>query len=441
MPSQGINGIEGRGAGDIAASVERTVTAGGLAPGTSLPPIRDLAAELGVNPNTVAAAYRLLRQRGVVETGGRRGTRVRARPATTRRSVHQVPVPPGARDLSTGNPDPALLPTLHTVTGRQVRYGDPAVSAELAERARQRFAADGVPAAHLALTSGALDGVERVLAAHLRPGDRVAVEDPSWSRLLDLVAALGLVPEPIPLDDDGPVPEDVAAALDRGCRAVVVTVRAQNPTGAALGAARARELRTILAAAPHVLLVEDDHAAEVAGAPLCGLAGTTAHWAHVRSVAKAYGPDLRLATLAGDETTVDRVQGRLRLGQGWVSHLLQDSVLALWDDPAVDARLRKATATYAARRQAMTGALADRGVPAHGRSGLNVWVPVPDETGAVARLLTAGWVVAPGSRFRLASGPGVRITVAELDPAEISRLADAVAAAVRPVRAGGTSLS
>jgi DNA-binding transcriptional MocR family regulator len=237
------------------------------------------------------------------------------------------------------------------------------------------------------------------------------------------------------------VPEHVAAALDRGCRAVVVTVRAQNPTGAALGAARARELRTILAAAPHVLLVEDDHAAEVAGAPLCTLAGTTAHWAHVRSVAKAYGPDLRLATLAGDETTVDRVQGRLRLGQGWVSHLLQDSVLALWDDPAVYAHLRKATATYAARRQAMTGALADRGVPAHGRSGLNVWVPVPDETGAVARLLTAGWVVAPGSRFRLASGPGVRITVAELDPAEISRLADAVAAAVRPVRAGGTSLS
>ena len=73
-----------------------------------------------------------------------------------------------------------------------------------------------------------------------------------------------------------------------------------------------------------VLLVEDDHCAGISGAPLHSLAGTTSHWAFVRSAAKAYGPDLRLALLAGDLRTVERVQGRLRLGPGWVSHLLQD---------------------------------------------------------------------------------------------------------------------
>ncbi|MEU1097496.1 GntR family transcriptional regulator, partial [Streptomyces sp. NPDC005877] len=79
--------ISGRRASDIAADVERAVGTGQLAPGQPLPPLRELAGELGVNPNTVAAAYRLLRDRGVIETGGRRGSRVRPRPASTARDA------------------------------------------------------------------------------------------------------------------------------------------------------------------------------------------------------------------------------------------------------------------------------------------------------------------------------------------------------------------
>src|ERR1700761_1734532 len=102
--------IRGSGAEAIASDVEEAISTGALAPGTELPPIRELAAQLGVNANTVAAAYRLLRERGAVGTAGRRGTRVRDRPATTPRSQRGVVVPSGVRDLSTGNPDPDLLP-------------------------------------------------------------------------------------------------------------------------------------------------------------------------------------------------------------------------------------------------------------------------------------------------------------------------------------------
>ena len=108
MPEQYT--IRGTGAEAIATDVEEAISAGALPPGAELPAIRELAGRLGVNANTVAAAYRLLRERGAVETAGRRGTRVRDRPATTPRSLRGLVVPPGVRDLSTGNPDPALLP-------------------------------------------------------------------------------------------------------------------------------------------------------------------------------------------------------------------------------------------------------------------------------------------------------------------------------------------
>lgn len=402
--------------------------------------MRELATQLGVNPNTVAAAYRTLRERGVIETAGRRGSRVRSRPASTVRGSLRIEAPPGVRDLGEGNPDPALLPDIgealaaaaRAYTRRPGMYGEAPVLPELAEFARAAMDADGVPAGPLAVASGALDAIERVLSAHLKPGDAVAVEDPGWGGLLDLVPALGLRALPVALDDEGPLPGEVERALRAGARALVVTDRAQNPTGAAVSGRRAAELRAVLAEHPGVLLVEDDHGHAIVDLPLHPLAGVTDRWAFVRSVAKAYGPDLRLAVLTGDALTVDRVTGRQQLGPGWVSRLLQRAVVHLWMSGAVDAAV--IARSYGERRDALIGALDARGVPAYGRTGMNVWVPVSDETGAVARLLHSGWVVAPGARFRVESPQGMRLTVSPLAAADIVPLADAVAAAVGPVR-------
>ncbi|MFJ3710122.1 MULTISPECIES: aminotransferase class I/II-fold pyridoxal phosphate-dependent enzyme [unclassified Streptomyces] len=431
----GEYGIEGHRAMDIAASVERAIGAGVLAPGQPLPPLRELATDLGVNPNTVASAYRLLRDRGVIETAGRRGSRVRPRPASTARESIRIEIPAGVRDVAAGNPDRALLPPLAPALAaaaarsdqEPVLYGQEAVEPELARLARAAFVADGVPDGPVAVLSGSLDAIERVLATRLKPGDAVAIEDPGWGALLDLVPALGLRAVPMALDDDGPLPEEAERALREGARAIVVTARAQNPTGAAVGAARARQLRAVLRDHPEVLLIEDDHGHGIVDLPLHPLAGCTDNWAFVRSTSKAYGPDLRLAVLTADPVTVDRVRGRQRLGPGWVSRLLQYAVVQLWTSGAVD--VAEVSRAYGLRRDALVRALRERGVAAHGRSGMNVWVPVPDETGAVARLLHAGWAVAPGARFRMAAPPGVRLTVSTLTPDDIGPAADAVASA------------
>ncbi|GGS53191.1 GntR family transcriptional regulator [Streptomyces parvus] len=435
--------ISGRRASEIAASVERGVGSGDLPPGHVLPPMRELAARLEVNPNTVAAAYRTLRERGVIETAGRRGSRVRHAPASTSRGSLRIEAPPGVRDLGEGNPDPELLPDLGPALAAAAAadaechglYGQPPVVAEFAAYVRAALDADGVPAGPVAVASGALDAIERVLAAHLRPGDTVAVEDPGWGSVLDLVPALGLRAVPVGVDDSGPLAVDVERALGSGARALVVTCRAQNPTGASLDARRAGELRAVLARHPDVLLIEDDHGHAIVDLPLHPLAGATAHWAFIRSAAKAYGPDLRVATLAGDALTVDRVEGRQRLGPGWVSRLLQRAVLHLWTSGAVDTRT--VARSYGDRRNALIRALEERGVSARGRSGMNVWVPVSDETGAVARLLHAGWAAAPGARFRLDTPQAVRLTVSPLTAADIGPLADAVAAAAGPARPVG----
>lgn len=432
---------------DISASIEAGVRTGALPAGAPLPAVRALAAERGVSPATVAKAYQGLRLRGLIETAGRNGTRVRARPAVGGpRSALRPPTPSGVRDLSAGEPDPRLLPPLgpalaavaggfDTPTG----YAPSAVLPDFADAARRRLAAAGVPAGPVAVTSGTLDGIERLLGAHLSPGDAVAVEDPGWANLLDLLAALGLRVVGVPVDDEGPTVAGLRAATVAGARALVVTARAQNPTGAAITAERAAQLRAALADHPELLLIEDDHAAELAAEPLHTLAGAVPAWAFIRSASKPYGPDLRLAVLTGDEVTVSRVEGRMRLGAGWASSILQRLVLRLWTDPATAQLVERARHDYERRRSALRTALAQRGVPASGRTGINVWVPVPDETRAVTLLRDAGWAVAPGALYRVASGPAIRITVSPLTDDDLPALADAVAAAVRPARPGGFS--
>jgi DNA-binding transcriptional MocR family regulator len=232
------------------------------------------------------------------------------------------------------------------------------------------------------------------------------------------------------VDDEGPLPDDVRRALDAGARALVVTDRAQNPTGAAVTATRARALRAVLQEHPETLLIEDDHGHGIVDLPLHPLADVTRHWAFVRSVAKAYGPDLRLAVLTGDATTVGRVSGRHRLGPGWVSRITQRAVVRLWADEALDTRA--VASAYRNRRDLLIKALADRGIEAHGRSGLNVWIPVPDETAAVATLLHAGWAVAPGARFRMSSPQAIRVTISTLTPEEAGPLADAIGKFLAP---------
>ncbi len=439
--------ITGRSASEIAESVRSLIEQGALSPGAALPPVRTLADALGVNRNTVVAAFRQLAQAGVIVTRGRGGTRVADLSPVAQEGFAADSV---LRDVGTGNPDPDLIPALTAAlaraTGRPVLYGEPVIDAGLEAWATAWMGeslATGTEM-RLTITSGAADAVERLLAQALTRDDLVALEDPCFLTSIHTVRLGGYQPVPVPVDDEGMTVAGLRAALDQGVRAVVHTPRAQNPTGASLSSRRAVELRAVLRDHPYVLVIEDDHFSLLSQRPFHSLI-TPEHrrWALVRSVSKFLGPDMCLAVTASDPETAERLAMRLTPGTTWVSHLLQRLTHALVTDASAMAAIERAGVHYAARNAAFVDLLAARGLPAGAGDGLNLWIPLPVPARAVSeQLMRRGWLARPGDEFVLA-GDGashrLRLTVHDLDDVDAERLADDVAAAVRA--AGGKAVA
>ncbi|GAA3946716.1 aminotransferase class I/II-fold pyridoxal phosphate-dependent enzyme [Microbacterium soli] len=422
--------IAGTTAAEIADSVRALRERGLLSPGDALPPVRELAATLGVNRNTAVAAYRQLAHAGLVVSKGRGGTLMAGAAHVAQEGIAADTV---LQDIGSGNPDPRLIPdpatALSALVGRPVLYGEPVIDPELERWAHEWMRSD-LPRSdmRITVTSGAVDAVERLLAQALMRDDAVALEDPCFLASIHTVRLGGYRAVPIPVDEEGMTVEGLRAALDAGARAIISTPRAQNPTGVSLSPARAAALREVLRPHPYVLIIEDDHFSMLSVHPYSTLIGPDhRRYALLRSVSKFLGPDMCLALAATDPTTAERLALRLNPGTTWVSHLLQRLAHAQLSDPRVRAQIAKAAAHYAERNRAFTDALVERGMRTPSSDGLSVWVrlPVPART-AAARLMRRGWLVRTGDEFRIdEASPAsdcLRLTVHDLDDDDTARL-------------------
>lgn len=471
----------------LASAVGSVIRDGHIAEGEKLPPIRSVAVQLGLSPTTVSSAWAILQRAGMIATGGRDGTRIAPRQFGPRRyrsaltaggvtmtetgSRGRVGDTPGglvddastssnisfragettgratefahagapdirprfALDLSTGTPDPTLLPSV-AASLRRIRppaepssYLDEPVLAELAEilYGTWPFAAE-----QITVVDGAMDALQSIAATHLRFGDLVAVEDPCFPPLLDLVESVGAVPVPVRLDPAGPRADDVRAALDRGASALVIQPRGQNPTGVSLTAARMADLAEILAGA-EVLVIEDDSLGSIATSPDISVGSLLPEQTlHVRSYSKSHGPDLRLAALGGPRRLMAPIVDRRFLGQGWTSRLLQRVLTDLLTEPSAIAAVDSARLEYARRRRSIIAELASHGIDVAGSDGLNIWVPVADETAAMLLLATEGIGASSGRPFMVNSHqqPHLRVTTALVQD-DFAHLANVIAQA------------
>lgn len=236
----------------------------------------------------------------------------------------------------------------------------------------------------------------------------------------------GFSANPASVDREGMLPDQLELALQKGARAVILTPRAHNPTGCSLSASRAAQLQEILARYPQTLVIVDDHFALLSAChwyPV--IAKETTHWAVVRSMSKTLGPDLRPAIVASDPLTSGKLRLRLNSGSQWVSHLLQDLACACLNDETYQHTLAQTQQFYAAQQQKLTAALRRHGIELPVGDGLNMWLPLEDNSRAIAfALAKSGWLVREGEVFGVNTpAHGLRITLSTLSDSDIDKLA------------------
>ena len=408
---------------------------GELVHGAQLPTVRALAAALDVSPNTVAEAWRSLARYSMVQGNRRNGTTVTGPPQVEHPARYETVGDLGENlrtDLAVAAPDPALLPDLGqalrhaTDSDRLNSYARETMTARLREAVAPTWPYQ--PEAWLAV-GGGYEGVQLLITASTVPGDRIAVENPTSARLLDLVDQRTDRIMTVACDSEGPVPDSVRTALQDKPAIFIYQPRAHTPCGHGLSERRCTELAEIFQGSS-TLIIEDDGTGDIAETPLRSIGRFLPdRTVLVRSYSKACA-DLRTAATGGPTEVLDRVRVVRSFGAGWTSRILQDAVAYLLTDAGTADTIATARETYRRRRELLADALGARGVPTANRDGLVLWVPVDDEAAALVTLAARGVAAAPGSRYRLGQGsPHLRVATSRIptDPAAINPIADLLA--------------
>ena len=189
----------------IAEQIKDRISDGRLPAGTRLPTVRQLAADVGVTRLTIQNAYGELQSGGWVEATVGRGTYVSntARPASIVAAIGQDVTPDavigdivqltdivGVRTLASASPDVALFPAHEFGQSLNAHCQDPAAanyassqgSAPLRVQLSAWLHERGVVADpdDILVTSGVAQGLALTAQALARPGDVVAVEEPTY---------------------------------------------------------------------------------------------------------------------------------------------------------------------------------------------------------------------------------------------------------------------
>jgi GntR family transcriptional regulator / MocR family aminotransferase len=433
----------------IETSVREAIRAGRLPRGSSLPPSRVLAADLGVSRGVVVEAYQQLAAEGYLASRIGGYTQVAAGPAPPATEPPLTHGPKPGIDLSYGRADVSSFPRAawlrairaalayapNDVFGYLTGRGVPQLRTALAgylNRVRGTVAAPD----HMVICTGYAQGVTLLIGVLAAAGaKRLALEDPS-SRddALPAARAAGLDVVGIPVDGDG---IRVDLLRDSGADAVILTPSHQWPTGSVLSA-RNRAAVTGWATERGAVIIEDDYDAEYRydRAPVGALQGLAPdHVVYAGSASKTLAPGLRLGWFVmPGHLTEPMAAAKIAADRG--SPALEQLAFADFVTRGeFDRHLRRMRPVYRRRRDALLAALARHLPwlqPVGVSAGLHLvtWLPPHlDEASVVGAARRAGVGLDAVGPYRITNpGPGGLIfgyaTVNEQAIAEgIARLA------------------
>ncbi len=451
----------------IADQIRAQVRDGQLGPGDRLPPIRELARNLGVNRDTVSTAYETLAAEGVLDAKVGRGTFVRGlRPRDTRpaapvetrlaggterlvdfeRARVAYGAPGDAIQLHALKPDPSLFPAeafrralnrIFVSRGPEILdYGDPQGDLGLREAIVERLRVAGcrVDAAQVILCQGASQGISLALRLFAEAGDEIAVEEPTYHNALAASTALGLGMTAVPMRPDGADLDALDRALARPEVKLFYTIPTfHNPMGTTTSLAHRQELLAI-AARHGKPVIEDAYEMDLrlSGRPVPSLLALDEEGLVVQllSYSKSLFPGLRCGALIARGRHVEALLALRHAADLGGALPLQAALGDFLRTGAYDRHLATLRRKLRERRDALLESL-ETELPEGARwqrpeGGYQVWVEMPeplDTRELFVDAVRAGVLFAPGHQFLLdgRGSSGMRLSIALATPAEIRR--------------------
>ncbi len=432
----------------IADQIEKGITSGELSPNQSLPSERELAKKLQVNRSTIVTVYDELESIGLVIRKRGSGTHVSTdiwglshkripnwgRYVEDGSFLPNLPLVQKLRNetqkskmvnLASGELAPDLLPSEQFTSilkehpfEEQLGYDHPQGNERLRESICQHVKAYKQMNSDLdsvLITSGAQQAIHLIIQCLLKPGDTVAIENPSYAYSLPVFQSAGLRTFLLPVDEHGVNPEDIVSLQKkRRIRMLFLNPDYQNPTGAKMTVERRKRILEI-SSEYGIPIIEDDPynltSFDDQIGPTLKSMDDSGNVVYISSLSKVVASGLRIDWVIGPQKVIERLSDakqQIDFGHSvfpqWVANQFLNS-------PQFNVHILNLREQLKMRRDvlmtSLKSGLGNRIYCAHPKGGIHLWCKMNqkiDEDQLLKKALTNGVAYVPGSIMGTAEG-------------------------------------